>query len=92
MLRADTQNETVALIKQRLAADSEPNHRDRIELVGIEYHWPNICLIHGCEQVFGHNPLRLKWFYRRDPGRRHGGGGGPTAVLAALSIVALDFR
>ena len=62
MLRADTQNETVALIKQRLA-QQEPNHRDRIELVGIEYHWPNICLIHGCEQVFGHNPLRLKWFY-----------------------------
>ena len=22
-----------------------------------------MCLIHGCEQVFGHNPLRLKWFY-----------------------------
>ena len=62
MLRADTQNETVALIKQRLA-QQEPNHRDRIESVGIEYHWPNICLIHGCEQVFGHNPLRLRWFY-----------------------------
>jgi hypothetical protein len=61
-LRADTQNETVTLIKQRLA-QQEPNHRDRIESVGIEYHWPNMCLIHGCEQVFGHNPLRLKWFY-----------------------------
>ena len=61
-LRADTQNETVALIKQRLA-QQEPNHRDRIESTGIEYHWPNMCLIHGCEQVFGHNPLRLKWFY-----------------------------
>ena len=57
-LRAGTQNETVALIKQRLARQ-EPNHRDRIESVGIEYHWPNMCLIHGCEQVFGHNPLRL---------------------------------
>ena len=62
VLRADTQNETVALIKQRLA-QQQPNHRDRIESVGIEYHWPNMCLIHGCEQVFGHNPLRLKWFY-----------------------------
>jgi hypothetical protein len=61
-LRADTQNETVVLLKQRLA-QQEPNHRDRIESVGIEYHWPNMCLIHGCEQVFGHNPLRLKWFY-----------------------------
>ena len=61
-LNPDTKNETVALIKQRLAAQ-EPNHRDRVELIGIQYHWPNICLIHGCEHVFGHNPLRLKWFY-----------------------------
>jgi hypothetical protein len=62
VLRANTQNETVALIKQRLARQQR-NHRDRIESVGIEYHWPNMCLIHRCEQVFGHNPLRLKWFY-----------------------------
>ena len=61
-LRADTRNETVALLRQRLASQ-EPNHRDRVELIGIGYHWPNICLIHGCEHVFGHNPLRLKWFY-----------------------------
>ncbi len=61
-LRPDTRNETVVLIKQRLAAQA-PNHRDRVELIGIEYHWPNICMIHGCEHVFGHNPLRLKWFY-----------------------------
>jgi hypothetical protein len=61
-LRPDTTNETVALIKQRLAVQAE-NHRDRVELIGIEYHWPNVCLIHGCEHVFGHNPLRLKWFY-----------------------------
>jgi hypothetical protein len=62
VLRPDTQNETIALIKQRLARE-EPNHRDRVELIGVGYHWPNICLIHGCEHVFGHNPLRLKWFY-----------------------------
>jgi hypothetical protein len=61
-LRPGTQNETVALIKQRLATQ-EPNHRDRVELIGIAYHWPNICLIHGCDHVFGHNPLRLKEFY-----------------------------
>ncbi|TMJ01633.1 MAG: hypothetical protein E6G97_15240 [Alphaproteobacteria bacterium] len=61
-LRPGTRNETVALIKQRLAAQ-QPNHRDRVELIAIEYHWPNICMIHGCEHVFGHNPLRLKWFY-----------------------------
>ena len=61
-LRADTRNETVALLKQRLAMQ-QPNHRDRVELIGIGYHWPNICLIHVCEHVFGHNPLRLKEFF-----------------------------
>ena len=61
-LRPDTRNETVALIRQRLAAQ-QPNRRDRVELIGVGYHWPNICMIHGCEHVFGHNPLRLKWFY-----------------------------
>jgi hypothetical protein len=61
VMRPGTQNETLALIRERLAREA-PDHRDRIELIGIEYHWPNICMIHGCEQVFGHNPLRLKWF------------------------------
>jgi hypothetical protein len=61
-LRPDTRNETIALIRQRLAAQP-PNHRDRVELIGIDYHWPNICMIHGCEHVFGHNPLRLKEFF-----------------------------
>src|SRR3954471_18558577 len=51
VLRADTQNETITLIKQRLA-QQEPNHRDRVELIGVGYHWPNTCLIHGCEHVF----------------------------------------
>ena len=33
-LRPDTRNETIALIKQRLAAQ-QPSHRDRVELIGI---------------------------------------------------------
>ena len=61
-MRPDTRNETLALVRARLAAQAA-EHRDRVELIGIEYHWPNICMIHGCEHVFGHNPLRLKWFF-----------------------------
>src|SRR4029077_19496885 len=61
-LRPGTRNETVALIEQRLATQ-EPNHRTPVEKSAIQYHWPNICMIHGCDHVFGHNPLRLKWFY-----------------------------
>src|SRR3989440_2157015 len=61
-MRPDTRNETLALVRARLAAQAA-EHRDRVELIGIEYHWPNICMIRGCEHVFGHNPLRLKDFY-----------------------------
>ena len=62
VLRPNTQNETVALLRQSLNTQ-QPNHRDRVEVIGVGYHWPNICVIEGCEHVFGHNPLRLKWFY-----------------------------
>lgn len=61
-LRLDTKDETVVLLKSELAATTAPNRRDRVELTGIGYHWPNLCMIHDCDHVFGHNPLRLKSF------------------------------
>ena len=62
-LRHDTSNETVRLLKARLAAAAAPDRRDRVELIGIDYHWPNLSLAQGFDHVFGHNPLRLRWFY-----------------------------
>jgi hypothetical protein len=62
-LRPNTTDETVRLIKARLAAAAAPDRRDRVELIGIEYHWPNLSLAQGLDHVFGHNPLRLRWFY-----------------------------
>jgi hypothetical protein len=61
-LRVDTNNETIALIKTKLAEHAAPDRRDRVELIGIAYPWPNISLIHDFDHVFGHNPLRLKAF------------------------------
>ena len=63
-LRPDTTNETVALLKQKLAAAAAPDRRDRVELIGIGYHWPNLALVHGFDHLFGHNPLRLADFAR----------------------------
>ncbi len=63
-LRSDTGNETVALLKARLAATSAPDRRGRVELIGVGYHWPNIGMIHGFDHLFGHNPLRLSDFAR----------------------------
>ena len=62
-LRQGTQNETVQLLRAKLAATAAPDRRDRVELIGIGYHWPNLSLAQGFEQVFGHNPLRLRWFF-----------------------------
>jgi hypothetical protein len=60
-LRPNTANDTVALLEAGLAQN--PERRDRVELAGIGYHWPNLGLIHGFDHVFGHNPLRLKPFF-----------------------------
>ena len=61
-LRPQSRNETVALIKRKLAETSGPDRRDRVELIGIEYHWPNLALAQGFGHLFGHNPLRLHDF------------------------------
>ena len=61
-LRPNTTDETVRLLKARLAGATAPDRRDRVELVGVGYHWPNLGLAQGFDHVFGHNPLRLRWF------------------------------
>jgi hypothetical protein len=60
----DTKDETVAILKSKLAAAAAPDRRDRVELIGVAYHWPNIGLIHDFDHLFGHNPLRLADFVR----------------------------
>ena len=61
-LPRNNDNETMRLIKSRLAGAAAPDRRDRVELIGIGYHWPNLALVQGFDHVFGHNPLRLRWF------------------------------
>ena len=61
-LRPNTNDETVRLLKARLADAAAADRRDRVELIGIEYHWPNLSLAQGFDHVFGHNPLRLHSF------------------------------
>jgi hypothetical protein len=59
-----TADPTVRLIKARLAAaDAAPDRRDRVEMINIDYHWQNLSLAQDFDHVFGHNPLRLRWFY-----------------------------
>ncbi|MFN3670788.1 MAG: hypothetical protein ACK4VM_02645 [Bosea sp. (in: a-proteobacteria)] len=59
VLRADSQNETIALLKRETARTAAPDRRDRIELAGIDFHWPNASLVHELDNTLGYNPLRL---------------------------------
>ena len=63
-LRPATANDTVTLLKEKLSAATAGDRRDRVELIGIAYHWPNLSLAHGLDHVLGHNPLRLRDFAR----------------------------
>ncbi len=58
-LRADTKNGTVAYLKSHLDRPQNPARRDRVELVGLGFEWPNIGLIHNFDHVLGYNPVRL---------------------------------
>ena len=62
VLRLASGNETLALIKQRLEANAAPDRRDRIELAAIDFHWPNLTLVHDLDHDLGYNPVRLKLF------------------------------
>ncbi|ARN81467.1 YfhO family protein [Methylocystis bryophila] len=61
VLRAGTKNETIALLKEKLKGQP-PDHRDRIELAAIDFHWPNASLVHDLDHDLGYNPIRLKLF------------------------------
>jgi hypothetical protein len=59
MLEPDTRNETVALLKRLTAEGRSDTRRDRVELAGLGFHWPNASLTHDLEGTLGYNPVRL---------------------------------
>src|SRR5262249_38343817 len=61
-LRPQTRMDPAAFLKTTLAGTFGPDRRDRVELIGIAYHWPDLALAQGFDHLFGHNPLRLHDF------------------------------
>jgi hypothetical protein len=57
VLQPNTANATIALLKSRVVRSEA--RRDRIELAGLGFHWPNASLTHGLENTLGYNPIRL---------------------------------
>ncbi|MBB4197346.1 hypothetical protein CCR94_16835 [Rhodoblastus sphagnicola] len=62
VLREGTGNETIGFLKQKLSENTAPDRRDRVELAGIDFHWPNAGLTHGFDMDLGYNPIRLSLF------------------------------
>ncbi|HMN73865.1 MAG TPA: hypothetical protein PKA55_18540 [Rhodoblastus sp.] len=61
-LRADTTNATILTLREKLAAGAAPDRRDRIELAGLGFDWPNASLSQNFDHDLGYNPLRLALF------------------------------
>ena len=59
VLTRDCKNPTIRLLKANLKREPGSPRRDRIELVGLGFEWPNAPLVHGFDHVLGYNPLRL---------------------------------
>lgn len=61
-LQPDGRNETITLLKRIVVRQED--RRDRIELTGLGFGWPNAGLVHDLETVLGYNPLRIAAYSR----------------------------
>lgn len=60
ILDPNSRNETIRFLKERARRGNGTEWRDRVELVGLGFEWPNCTLVHGLEHTLGYNPLRMK--------------------------------
>ena len=59
VLKPNSANETIRLLKAKLRQPAHSPRRDRIELLGLGFSWPNLGLVHGFDHILGYNPLHL---------------------------------
>jgi hypothetical protein len=71
VLRPDTTNETISAIRKRIAETAGPDRRDRIELAGIDFHWPNASMVHRLDHTLGYNPIHLDAYTRATGAQDH---------------------
>jgi hypothetical protein len=69
VLEPGTRNETMTWLKAHVRTD--PTYRDRVELVGIGFHWPNASIPHHLENTLGNNPVRLGIYTRATGAEDH---------------------
>jgi hypothetical protein len=62
---------TIQAVSRRIVADD--TRRDRIELAGLGFHWPNASMTHRLENTLGYNPVRLGLYSRATGAEDHVG-------------------
>lgn len=79
-LDPDSDNDTLAYLKALLARSAQqPARRDRVELLGAAFHWPNLGMVHGFDHAFGYNPLHIAEFTEATGAMDHMGESGKRA-------------
>lgn len=73
VLRPDTANATIALLKAKVADGQSATRRDRVELAGLGFHWPNASETHRLENTLGYNPVRLALYTKATGAEDHVG-------------------
>ncbi len=71
VLEPSTNNATIAILKSKVVAGA--TRRDRIELAGLGFHWPNASLTHRLENTLGYNPVRLALYSQATGAEDHVG-------------------
>ena len=61
-LQPATQDPTITTLKKKVAEGRSETRRDRIELLGLGFHWPNVSMAHELENTLGYNPVRLRLY------------------------------
>ena len=73
VLDPQSRNATIAWLKTHVARDASATRRDRVELAGLGFHWPNASMTHRLENTLGYNPVRLGIYSRATGAEDHVG-------------------
>ncbi len=88
VMEPDTANDTISYLKALTRrAGGEPARRDRIEFVGMDFHWPNLGMIHGFDHAMGYNPLHMAEFTEAMGAQDHMGTAAARSFHAALPFL-----
>lgn len=71
VLQPKTRDDTIAYLKSHVVADA--TRRDRVELAGLGFHWPNASITHRLENTLGYSPVRLGLYSQATGAQDHVG-------------------